>query len=583
MNYNRRIKKLKKLSHLSKEIINQYGLPFFLKVGSHELKKQGFSLFDPDIESQFLEVYDDSVNYQKFLQKSELDFKNNIQPSISKSSQIDFLFLLFDTSNNIKLLENSVKSFIEQDFDSWKIIIVSNHFPNQSLLSDNRIDYIDTAEFSTKINELLLKSSAKYVGLLKSGCGIYPDSLFRICYYIDQNSQNDIVYSDNDQLDNGTRKNSFFKPEWSSYLLLHYNYIGNFFLTKKEFFVNSGISDIIINKNVIFELLLHFITNTKKIGHIAFPLFYETNHTIDSNQSSKKAVIDTLKKLDLKGTVKDGLLPQTFRIIFETKTQPLVSIIIPSKNNITLLQKCIQSLKNKTSYKNWELIIVDNNSNKKTKLFLSSLRFPVLNYDSEFNFANMCNLGANNAKGEYLLFLNDDTRIIDSDWLTEMIRLCTQKDVGIVGPKLLYDFITIQHAGISFLKSGTGFHPFQTLNEYDEGYNKLLNTVRECSAVTGACLLIKKELFDKVGQFNEYFDVYYGDSDLCLKILQEGYKVIYTPFAKLIHQGSASIKKSSEQYIPIENQFYFKKKWPHLIKGDPYYNPNLGWDYQISP
>ena len=286
--------------------------------------------------------------------------------------------------------------------------------------------------------------------------------------------------------------------------------------------------------------------------------------------------------------------------MYADENQPLVSIIIPTKNNQKILRRCIRSLEENTTYKNWEIIIIDNNSTEKlTRSYYESLKdtspatgntgltewrdpYRIISYSEPFNFSKMNNLAVKHAKGDLILFLNDDTKIIDPNSLEEMVSLCCQKDVGAVGAKLVYSDDTIQHAGVSFLKSGAGFHPFQRINEKKGGYHNIMNVVRECSAVTGACLLTKKEIFERVNQFDENFDLYYGDADLCLKIIESGYHVLYTPHAKLLHEGSYSIRKSSDFHFAIENHHHFIEKWPFLQNGDPYYNSNLGWNYSLE-
>jgi len=269
--------------------------------------------------------------------------------------------------------------------------------------------------------------------------------------------------------------------------------------------------------------------------------------------------------------------------MYAYENQPLVSIIIPTKNNEKILRRCITSLEENTTYKNWEIIIIDNNSTEKqTRLYYESLPYRIISYSEPFNFSKMNNLAVKHAKGDLLLFLNDDTKIIDPNSLEEMVRLCCQKDVGAVGAKLIYSDDTIQHAGIVFLKTGAGFHPFQRINEKLGGYHNLMNVTKECSAVTGACLLTKKEIFEQVNQFDENFDLYYGDADLCLKIIENGYHILYTPYAKLLHEGSYSIQKNTNFHFAIENHHNFIEKWPFLQNGDPYYNSNLGWNYSLD-
>jgi GT2 family glycosyltransferase len=196
----------------------------------------------------------------------------------------------------------------------------------------------------------------------------------------------------------------------------------------------------------------------------------------------------------------------------------------------------------------------------------------------------MNNLAVKESSGDLLLFLNDDTKVLDPNWLDELVSVCMQSDVGAVGPKLIFSDNTIQHAGMVFLNTGAGFHPGMRLEKNTDTYHNIINVMRDYSAVTGACLLVKKDVFTKIGGFDDQFDVYYGDSDLCLKIIESGYRVVYTPFTELLHEGSNSIQfwHSGASFFDVENHQLFLKKWSYLKNGDPFYNSNLDWDYSIS-
>jgi GT2 family glycosyltransferase len=226
---------------------------------------------------------------------------------------------------------------------------------------------------------------------------------------------------------------------------------------------------------------------------------------------------------------------------------------------------------------------VDNNSIEiETKQYLKSLPYTVLNYNGNFNFSKINNFAVSKSSGEYLLFLNDDVEVLEPNWLDEMLGICQQKDVGAVGAKLLTRRNKIQHAGMVFLKNGFFFHPFD-----GEPYNSteqfdFINLIRECSSVTGACFLTKRKTFDEVSGFDGQFDVFYGDSDLCFKIRELGLKIIYNPNAILRHDGSTKIKQVVRLFIPVENHHNFINKWKTVKYGDPFYNPNLGWNYSID-
>lgn len=249
----------------------------------------------------------------------------------------------------------------------------------------------------------------------------------------------------------------------------------------------------------------------------------------------------------------------------------LVSIIIPTKGNIKLLKPCIESIA-KSSYKNYEIIVVDNSRKEEARKYLGGLKHKVLFYNEEFNFAKINNFAVKYAKGEHIVFLNDDTQVISQDWMERMLEHSQRKEVGAVGVLLFYLNDTIQHAGVLIGVGGITTHAFEGLPRNESGYKELVKTVRECSAVTGACMMIKKSLFGQIGGFDEKLAFSFNDVDLCLRLREKGYLVIYTPYAQLYHHGTTSRPYTEDN----EEIRYFVKRWHDMIlKGDPYYEQNL--------
>ena len=256
----------------------------------------------------------------------------------------------------------------------------------------------------------------------------------------------------------------------------------------------------------------------------------------------------------------------------ENSAKPLVSIIIPTKDNTKLLKTCIESIETKSSYKNYEIIIVDNGNKEETKKYLGNLKHKTLSYDMPFNFSKINNLAVKNAGGEHVIFLNDDTQIVSQNWIESMLEHSVRSAVGVVGALLLYPNNTIQHAGVLIGVCGVASHAFEGLSRNDSGYKGLVQTVRECSAVTGACMMIKKSLFEEIGGFDENLAYSFNDVDLCLRLGKRGYVIIYTPHAILYHHGTAS-----RPFIENDEEIrYFVKRWRDLIQsGDPYYDQSL--------
>lgn len=586
-----KFKKIKKLARLSLNIIHDFGFIYFCRIGFEELKKQKLQLFLPESKQCVSEPVNEKLSYDMWKKSHSLSSKKiTVQNKISKLNFTPKITILLMPQKDLSYDLKSIQSILNQFYENLELVLISKKIAQSDLqnniLNDCRIVLENNNNLDSEyLNKIISKTSGDYLGFVDCNDILTPDALFYMVHQLNEFPESDIVYSDEDQLDSkGNRINPFFKPDWSPYLFLGINYLQKFCLIRKSIFVKSnGLRDE-FDDNMLYDLLLRCSEMTENITHVPLPLC--SVKTLKNNPSNDefaiKAISEALTRRKINANVTNGTIPKTFKIQFSIDSKPKVSIIISTKDNISILKRCLKSIEKNTNYKNWELIIVNNDSKKnETISYLKSLPYTILNYNAPFNFSKMNNLATKYAKGEYLLFLNDDIAVLDPNWLDELVSLCNQKDVGIVGPKLIHSDHSIQHAGMIFLKTGAGFHPFYRTFHESSGYHGFLNVTREYSAVTGACLLIKKELFEKVDLFDENFDVYYGDSDLCLKIRQLGYYVLYTPNTLLLHEGSAKIRESTSVLFDVENHFKFTKKWPYLKKGDPFYNPNLGWNYSI--
>ncbi len=574
---NSRIAKFKKLFHISSELIHEYGFSYFLRISFEELFKQKGALFSPDtvsaeIQNEFIVDYDD------FLEN--LQSKINQDPSkIQSFSTLPLFSLILFVDKNTTSIQKFLK---DQIYENFELILVSSTKKHiDSFVSKNNIsNYQKLVINSPKINDILSISKADFFIFLNDFSILQSNFIFNIVNKINQNSIGDVYYFDEDFIDkNGKRTNPFFKPDFTPYLLRSFNYVGNSFTIHKHL-LNKLSNFVLDNKNFHYDLILHCAEISDSFIHISIPCI-----SVLQIQKIDQSIILSkhIERLGLNAVVEYNNSLNTYRVRYSLQDEPKVSIIIPTKNNKSLLKRCIDSLENNTNYKNFEIIIIDNNTDDKETLeYYDTLDCEIILFEYPFNFSKMNNLGAKTAQGDYILCLNDDTKAIDSDWLTEMVSICQQNDVGLVGAKLLHSNGTIQHAGAVFLKSGSGFHVFEHILENDTGFFNMHNVIRDFSTVTGACLLIKKSIFDKIDGYDDNFDLFYGDADLCLKTIKAGFHVVYTPFAKLLHEGSTTIKKNSESFFAIENHYHFIKKWPHLKQGDPFYNSNLGWNYTIA-
>jgi GT2 family glycosyltransferase len=586
MGENNFIKKLAYLYKTSVEIIQEYGLLYFLRFGSSQVKQQKLDILKP------------KDNYEKLIIKKTLDKKTQYkiwkakQEEQSTSTQLSThdnpLSVVLIIRKKSKTLVKCIEAVLAQSFSKFELVIVTdnqeafetikevtNTKPNSN--ASIRLKLFNTNE-SFSISELLEITSGDLVGFLDETVFLKKNCFNQIISESLENTTSDLFYSDEEIL----QKNDeipFFKPDWSPYLSLFRNYMGNFFFVRRSLLRKIERNESFHGENFLWFLYQSYEI-AEKIFHIRSILYSSEG---DKYLELKKIIPKILENRNLDSSMQDSSKNDHYEINFTLNKQPKVSIIIPTKDNGFLLRRCLRSIEYNTDYENYEIIIIDNNSKKnETKQFLKSLPYKVISYNENFNFSKMNNVAVSNSSGEYLLFLNDDTEALMPKWLSEMVSVCQQKDVGAVGAKLIYRTNKIQHAGMVFLKNGFFFHPFDHEPFQSNTQFNFINLMRECSSVTGACLLTKREIFEHVSGFDEQFDVFYGDSDLCFKIRELGFKIIYTPQAVLRHDGSTKIRQAVRLFIPVENHDSFINKWKFVKYGDPFYNPNLGWNYSIN-
>ena len=579
---NTRIRKLKKLYSISSEIIRQFGLKYYIRTALEELTKQKGKLFAPDELSSMQKEF--SIDYETYLQRQNTHNVESIQQNISKlHKKPKFSFLLIiDKHSTLENIKQSLDSISNQFYENFNLYLINLSTKQISTkFSSIKINEIKKQN-EHKINEIISQIDSDFIGILHSEIILQRDLLYQVVKEFNQDSGSDIFYFDEDYMDKTSeRSNPFFKPDWSPYLLRSMNYLGEFFLVRNS--ILQQINDVELkNINFFYDLILRCSEITQKFSHISKPLFSNKKNT-QYHESHITALSNHIKRIGLDATVENGISSNTFRVHYNLDSEPKISILIPTKDNDVLLKRCIDSIKNNTNYKNWEIIIIDNNSvTDKSIKYLKSLPYKIVRYEEPFNYAKMNNLAAAKANGDYLLFLNDDTKALEPDWLTEMVSICKQDNVGAVGSKLIHNNGTIQSAGTAFLKTGAGFHVFENLPDSEFGYFNLHNVIRDVYTNTSACLLTKKVIFTEVGGFDTKFDLFYGDGDLCVKIRSLGYDIVYTPYAKLLHDGSFTIRKETDIFFSVENHQYFCRKWPHIKNGDPFYNNNLDWNYSIA-
>ncbi|NLC79466.1 MAG: glycosyltransferase [Ruminococcaceae bacterium] len=449
-------------------------------------------------------------------------------------------------------------------------------------------------------NAAVTMSTGDYFCLLDHADLLAQSALFDVASAINETGA-DFLYSDEATFINkpSDSRSMHFKPNFSPDFLRGCNYICHLSVIKRTLANKAGLYDKAFDGSEDYDFTLRITENAEKIHHISKPLYYWRIHAGSvaddisakpyAYEAARRSVEAHLKRKGLKGEVVYSKAVPMMRVIYEIKGNPLVSIIIPSCDNMSVLKRCIDSITEKSTYKNYEIVILENNSKKsETFEYYKSLEetknITVVSYDRNgepFNFSRLNNYARGFAKGEQLLFLNNDIEVITPDWLEEMVMFTQRKDVGGCGIKLLYPNDTVQHGGIAMGVCGSAANLCPLFPREHEGYMSRLAIASNMSACTAACLMVRADVFDEVGGFDENLAVSFNDVDLCLKIREKGYLIVFNPVAEAYHYESVSRgydKTGAKKERMEREKAILKAKWPAYYEegGDPYYNRNFG-------
>jgi len=540
---------------------------------------------------------------EKDKQKKNIDEINNEIMNFKYKPKISIIVPTWNTPKDI--LEKTITSVQNQLYTNWELCIADGNSKSETkkiltkyehqdkkiklkLLNENR-------GISENSNQALSLATGEFIGLLDHDDELTNDALYEVVKLLQIHPEADLIYSDEDKIDiKGKRSDPFFKPDWSPDLLLSQNYLSHFGVYRKKIIDKINGFRKGYDGSQDYDLVLRFSEQTSNIYHIPEILYHWkiVPGSVASDPkakeyayiNAKKALKDAMKRRNIPiECIKNVRYPGHYRIKYEIMENKKVSIIIPTKDNLKLLKKCIPSILQKTEYENYEILIINNQSRKDETLeyfqdIKENKKIKIINYNKPFNFSAMNNYAVRFVKGTYLLFLNDDTEVISNEWINAMLEHCQKKHVGVVGVKLLYPDNTIQHAGVILGIGGVAGHSHKFIPNDFSGYFLKPHLIQNVSAVTGACLMIKKSLFKEVSGFDEKnLSISYNDIDLCLKIRKKGYLIVYTPFAELYHHESVSRGYATNLQTKREREF-IKTKWKKIIENDPYYNPNLTLD-----
>ena len=549
-----------------------------------------------------------SLDYSDYIKNNELtkaDIEKQIKTKFDIMPKISIVIPMYNTK--FEFFKELVESIISQTYSNFEVILVdSSKVYSKDIssyldgINEKRIVYkkIDkNLGISGNTNEAIKIATGDYIAFCDHDDTMSQDALFEVVYAINKNNA-DFIYSDEDILQDRIRKNPHFKPDFSPDLLTSYNYICHLCVVKKTLIDKVGMLDSKFDGAQDYDFCLRATEKAECIYHIPKILYHWRAHTDSTSMDSsakeyvynagKMAIEEHFKRMNIKAKVSMQTEPGRYRVDYTIKGNPKVSIIIPNKDAKQDLKKCIESIL-KSTYENYEIIIVENNSTKKDIfLYYETLKekynnIKVVTCDiNGFNYSKINNVGVENSTGEYVVLLNNDTKVINKDWIENMLGICQRNDVGIVGAKLLYPDFTVQHAGVVIGIGGVAGHVNINIAQNDPGYFSRATVINNFSAVTAACLMIKKKVFNEVNGFDEKFAVAFNDIDLCLKVRKIGLNVVYTPFAKLNHYESKTrgLEDTPEKIKRFGKEIdRFKSKWNNILeKGDPYYNKNLRID-----
>ncbi len=483
----------------------------------------------------------------------------------------------------------------------YSVVILSENEGKEvrrSIESVRRQTYNNYEIINSTYDELCYcQFNGDYIFLMEPGDTMTANALYEYTAYINEHGKMDIIYSDSDQRDSKEKcyYDPQFKPDYATITLQSGNYIGNSVCFRKELFLEAGALDGEYERQAVYDLILRCIEKTDKVGHISNILYHsERPMKRDAQLRSelatewelgRKALLAYYQRQGLEAEVCWAREPLRYTVKWPVSGNPKVSIIIPTQDHIDDLEKCLSSIFRKSTYENIEVLVVENNSRlSSTFSYYKKMeeRYPkvrLLTWVREFNYSAINNFAAKQAEGDYYLFLNNDTEVLTCDWIEEMVSVCQQKNVGIVGSRLYYPDGTLQHAGVILGLGSIAGHLFVKEPGNISGYMGKVVLKQNLSAVTAACMMSTREAFEKIGGFDEKLKVALNDVDFCMRCQAEGYMVVYDPDVELYHYESKSrgLDTTPEKKARYDDEAaLFTSRWNEVLKkGDPYYNVNL--------
>jgi len=511
-----------------------------------------------------------------------------------------------------RFLSAALESVRGQLYPHWEICLCTDlrtgpqveEFLNQIEGRDDRIKMICGSEvggMTEAFNSALEAVSGEWVAFLGQGDKISAHALYSLILELNKHPDAEIIYSDEDKIDEyGRRSSPHFKSDWNPDLFYSHNYIGGLLACRTALIKEAGGFQKEFEAAGLYDLMLRCLNKTlpERIRHVPRILYHRgdlhsdnfaTEPTSNAGKAERASLVEFFENKGERVNIDSGLAPFTYRVRFSMKEPPpKVNIIIPTRNRHDLLNPCIDSIRKQTRYPDYEITVVDNQSDDPESIeFLNRLKSEniarVLTFDRPYNFSAINNYAASKTESPIICLMNNDIEVIEPDWLLEMVTHAQRPEIGAVGCKLLYPDHTIQHAGVILGVGGVAGHSHRHFPDFSNGYFGRLQTAQNVSAVTAACLVVRRALYDELEGFDERLEVALNDVDFCLRVRELGYRNLWTPHAKLIHHESQSrgLHDVPEKWQQFKKERDFMlERWGKTLKRDPYYNPNLSLEFE---
>jgi GT2 family glycosyltransferase len=569
----------------------------------------GKDLANPDADTSGQQIALDILQYRRWIARHEPNAARLAQQRKASSARRPLVSIVVPVYNTpADFLDQMVRSILEQTYSHWELCIADGGSTSTWIrptlerwaAADPRlrVAFLGTNRgISGNTNAALALASGEFVAFLDHDDLLAPFALFEVVQAMNANPDADFFYSDEDKLDeSGRRVDPCFKPDWSPDVLRSHNYICHLLTLRRDLVERIGGLREGFDGAQDYDLVLRASECARRIVHIPRVLYHWRMHTqstastTDSKrylvEAGRRALTEHLERTQTSAAVTEGHIPGMYRVLYRLPRQPLVSVLIPNRDSVEMLTRCLDSI-TRSSYAHYEIIVLENQSeHRETLSYYRRLeqerRARIIPWDKPFNYAAVNNFGAAHARGDVLLFLNNDIEAINSDWLERLVTHAMRPEVGAVGAKLYYADDSIQHAGIVVGMGGIAGHVHLRFPREADGYLQRLRIPHNCSAVTGACLMCRRDVFERTGGFDESLVLAFNDVDLCLQIQALGYRVLWTPEAELYHFESKTrgYEDTPEKLARFQCEYRrFAAKWGQwLASGDPFFNSNFRRD-----